>query len=135
MLSNWATLELVAGDIPTARKKMDEALEIFERLRPDGHADVALALTNRAQIELAEGDFEAASRTLDRVADMGRVGLEGRGRATLIASMRTRIAWLRDGVPADAQAQLVELKRRIDLYDSNSIEAMLIDDWLAKLRR
>jgi len=135
VLSNWATLELVAGDIPTARKKMDEALEIFERLRPDGHADVALALTNRAQIELAEGDFEAASRTLDRVADMGRVGLEGRGRATLIASMRTRIAWLRDGVPADAQAQLVELKRRIDLYDSNSIEAMLIDDWLAKLRR
>ena len=31
--------------------------------------------------------------------------------------------------------QLVELERRIDLYDSNSIEAMLIDDWLAKLRR
>jgi len=43
-------------------------------------------------------------------------------------------SWLRS--PENRKlGQLVELERRIDLYDSNSIEAMLIDDWLAKLRR
>jgi tetratricopeptide (TPR) repeat protein/tRNA A-37 threonylcarbamoyl transferase component Bud32 len=135
VLANWATLEIVAGEIPAARERIEDALAIFERLRPDGHADVTLALTNLAQVELAEGDLDRATATLDRVAEMSRLGLEGRGRASMTASMRTRLGWLKSGVPADAEAQLVELKRKIEVHDKHALEGMIIDQWLEKLRR
>jgi len=131
--ANLAVLELVQGNLDEARAHIDAALESFRRVRAAGHADFALAFIERAQIQLAQGEHDAAARSLDEASGIHVPGHAGRLRADVIASVRLRHRWQGSRLPPEVERELRAVRARIAAQDARSPEVFFVDRWLAEL--